>query len=122
MTIAQAQLGPNPATRPLANHLLDLEFACERAVRVAMHNLPPSEADRQRALRLLARIRVGLVSGRRLPEEPGDLNAPLLRQLDVVDRVVARGAGPRKPASATLPPNTPKLPIPGLFAGTTLPK
>jgi hypothetical protein len=100
MTIAQARLGAAPATRPLADHLLDLGFASERVVRAALHGLPAAQR-RKRALEAIATIRAALVSGMRLriPGKPLSLKDHVLTQLAFLARVVAR----RPPERALVP-------------------
>jgi uncharacterized membrane protein YccC len=104
MTIAQARLGAVPATRPLADHLLDLGFASERVVRAALHALP-AEQNRERALEAIAIIRAALVSGMRMriPGKPLSLTDHVLAQLAFLARVVAQ----RPPERALVPKDAP---------------
>jgi hypothetical protein len=103
MTLAQSRLGPNIATRPLANHLLDLEFASERVAGAALHGLPADAGDRDAALSGLASVRVGLVSGMppRAAEALPASGDHLVTQIALLARLIERRQA--EPLAATFP-------------------
>jgi uncharacterized membrane protein YccC len=102
MAVAQAKLSLTPATRPLADHLLAVEFALERLLRLAAGPLAPEDAARM--ITLAPRL-VSALAGRdggAAPELP-PATSPFALHLAALERQILEPPHPDPALSAAAP-------------------